>query len=139
MPGLFSVNSNPALQGWRGKDNNDGTLTPSVLLQPAVAAWPTLTAAGTTVGVNLGMAAHKHTLQVIVTGGPATGQIQLEGTLDDATSSTANWFSLSGSQLCTSSTIFHVADRPVTGVRANLTALTGGTNPAIALKYTGVQ
>jgi hypothetical protein len=81
---------------------------------------------------------HKHTLQVVVTGAPATAQIQLEGTLDDVNGS-PTWFNLSGSLLCTSNTIFHVVDRPVSGVRANLTALTGGTAPAVNCKYVGCE
>ena len=143
MPGLFSklfsCLANPGLQGWKAIDNRDGTLTPVVSPPTVSVTLLTLVSAVATAGVNLGMAAHKHTLQVVVTGAPATGQIQLEGTLDDATSSGATWAILSGSQLCTTTTTFHVVDRPVTGIRANLTALTGGTNPTVACKYLGVQ
>jgi hypothetical protein len=99
----------------------------------------TLAAVGTTFGVNIGPVAHKHTVQVITAGGPTTCAIQLEGTLDDVTSNSPDWANLSGSQTCTSSVTFHVADRPVTGIRANLTALTGGSSPTVAIKYVGVQ
>src|SRR5579863_4810419 len=85
----------------------------------------TLSAVGATAGQNLHIRAHKHTLQVVVTGTPSGCNIQLEGTLDDATSASPNWANLSGSQACTSSVTFHVADRPVSGVRANLTVLSG--------------
>lgn len=80
----------------------------------------------------------KHTVQVVVTGGPATCSIQLEGTLD-AISSSSTWANLSGSQTCTSTVTFHVTERAVKGVRVNVTALTGGTSPGVSAKYTGVQ
>ena len=99
----------------------------------------TLSAAGTTIPVNVYLAAHKHTVQATVTGAPTTCNIQLEGTLDDITSSAPNWANLSGSQVCTSTLTFSVTERPVTGIRVNLTALSGGTSPTVTIKYVGVQ
>jgi hypothetical protein len=99
----------------------------------------TLSSATTTSAFDVSsLTPHKHTLQVVVTGGPATCGIQLEGTLDDVASS-PTWANLSGSQSCTSSVTFHVVDRAVTGVRVNLTALSGGTSPTVSVKYVGVQ
>jgi len=98
----------------------------------------TLNAPGPTVAQNLPFTVHKHTVQAVVTGAPATGSIQLEGTLDDVTGS-PTWFNLSGAQPCTANTIFHVVDRPVSGIRVNLTALTGGTGPTVSIRYLGVQ
>lgn len=97
-----------------------------------------LSAATTTAPVSLPVAAHKHTVQVIVTGSPTSCQIQLEGTLDD-TGLSPNWFNLSGTQACTSTVMFSVTERPVTGIRVNLTALSGGTSPSVSIKYVGVQ
>jgi hypothetical protein len=98
----------------------------------------TLSATGTTIPVQLAVTAHKHTVQVVTTGSPTTCSIQLEGTLDDVTSS-PTWANISGSQTCTSSVTFHIADRPVNGVRVNLTALSGGSSPTVAIKYVGVE
>ena len=94
-----------------------------------------LTTASATPGQNLPIPVAKHTLQVVVTGSPAACAIQLEGTLDkDATASSATWANLSGSQTCTATVTFHVIDRAVNGVRANLTALSGGTAPTVTIK-----
>ncbi|HXO85463.1 MAG TPA: hypothetical protein VN803_08050 [Gemmatimonadales bacterium] len=112
--------------------------------QPFYVDFGKFTASGTTNGVNLGgsysntRAAHKHTLEVVVTGSPAACSIQLEGTLDDV-NGTPTWANMSGSQTCTSSVTFHVVDRAVTGVRINLTALSGGSSPTVAVRYAGVQ
>ena len=94
----------------------------------------TLSATGATISINLGRTPHKHTLQAVVTGSPDACAIQLEGSLDGST-----WANLSGTQTCTSSVAFHVVDKPVTWIRANLTSLTGGTSPTVAIRYVGVQ
>ena len=75
----------------------------------------------------------KHTVQVIVTGGPATCTISLDGSLDGGTT----FASLSGSQTCTSNIVFHVVERPVDAVRINLSALSGGTSPTVVVRYVG--
>src|SRR5262249_52464376 len=93
----------------------------------AIFSLGTLSATGTTIPVQLAVTAHKHTVQVVVTGSPTTCSVQLEGTLDDVTSASPTWANISGSQTCTSSVTFHVADRAITGIRANLTALSGGS------------
>jgi hypothetical protein len=99
-----------------------------------------LSATGTTAAVDLGVAAHRHTVQVVTAGSPTGCSIQLEGTLDDIFSvASPTWTNLSGSQTCTSSVTFFVSDRPVRAVRANLTALSGGSSPSVTVKYVGVQ
>ncbi|MCI0403455.1 MAG: hypothetical protein L0212_08030 [Acidobacteria bacterium] len=77
----------------------------------------------------------QHTVQLTVTGAPATCTFELEGTLDDTAGATA--FSLSGSIPCTSSTMFHVVNKPVNFIRGNLTALTGGVSPTVTFQYVG--
>lgn len=104
-----------------------------------VVAFAALSASGTSTGANLGIAAHWHTVQVVVTGSPATCSVQLEGTIDDALSSSATWANLSGTQTCTSTVTFHVVDKLALGVRINLTALTGGSSPTVTVRYVGVQ
>lgn len=107
---------------------------------PAITMTPTLTSVNcssppcTTNVITLGETAHKHTLAVIVTGTPATCTIELDGSLDNT-----NFFNLSGSQTCTANVMFHVIDRPVTFVRAQLTAFSGGSSPTVQVFYAGLQ
>ncbi len=93
--------------------------------------WTALTATGTTAGFAVPSNSF-HTLQAVVTGSPSVCTINLDGSLDGT-----NWFDISGNQTCTSSVMFHVVNRSVTNVRANLTALSGGTAPTVTARYTG--
>lgn len=81
----------------------------------------------------------KHTVQVKTAGSPSTCNLQLEGTIDDPPLSGSTWANLSGSFDCSSSVTFHVVDRAVNGIRINVTALSGGTQPNVSIKYLGVQ
>jgi hypothetical protein len=61
--------------------------------------------------------------------------VDLEGSLDDTT-----WFQLarhafSAAEITAESAMFHVVDKPVRYVRANLIALTGGTAPTVTVLY----
>ena len=61
--------------------------------------------------------------------------VDLEGSLDDTT-----WFVLSShafdaGEITASAAMFHVADKPVKYVRANLNTLTGGTDPTVTVLY----
>ena len=99
----------------------------------------TLSSVTTTAAVDVSLLTpSKHTIQTLIAGSPAACSIQLEGTLDDVSGS-PTWANLSGSQTCTSSVTFHVTERPVRGVRVNLTALSGGSSPTVTIKYVGVQ
>lgn len=93
--------------------------------------WTTLTTTGTTSGFAV-PANDIHTLAVVVTGSPSGCQVNLDGSLDSSF-----WFDISGAQTCTSSTAFHVVNRAVMFVRANLTTLSGGTAPTVSPKYVG--
>ncbi len=83
-----------------------------------------------------------HSVELQVTGAPATCTFVLEGTNGDGINfllGIHNWFDLSGAQTCTSSVLFHVVNKPVMCIRPRLTALTGGTNPAVRMWYYGVR
>jgi hypothetical protein len=61
--------------------------------------------------------------------------VDLEGSLDNTT-----WFQLathpfSAGDISAEGAMFHVIDKPVKYVRANLTALSGGTDPTVTVKY----
>jgi hypothetical protein len=87
----------------------------------------TLTAAGTTSPVWAD--ANFHTVAVVVSGSPGACSVRLEGSLDNS-----NWFDVSGSQTCTSSTMFHVDGKPLHYIRMNLLTWTGGTNAVLTYK-----
>ena len=67
------------------------------------------------------------TWQTVVTGGPASVSVTLEGSLDGT-----NWVTLDTSTN-TSGEIRGVSGKPVTFLRANLGTLTGGTAPTVAV------
>lgn len=108
----------------------------SLQVTPAITTvtFTALTAAGTTATLSLPEADTKHTTQVVVTGAPASCTVHLEGSLDGT-----NFFDLSGAQTCTTNVMFHVVDKSVLYIRANLTALSGGTSPSVSITYLGVH
>ena len=94
------------------------------------------TAIGATASVDLSKLRvwpDKATVQLNVTGAPTTCTYQVEGSLDNA-----SWFDVSGSQVCTSSLMFHLDAKPVAYVRGNLTALSGGTSPSVQMLFLGM-
>lgn len=73
-----------------------------------------------------------HSIQLVVTGGPATCTYRLQGSNDGGTT----WFNISASDItCTSSTQSYETSKPARAVRGNLLTLTGGTSPTITLHY----
>lgn len=93
--------------------------------------WPALTATGTTASFAV-PGSDVHTVQAVLTGSPSGCTLHLEGSLD-----ASHWLDLSGDQTCTSNLMFHVVNRAVASVRVNLTALSGGTSPTVAISYLG--
>lgn len=92
----------------------------------------TLAATGTTAGFFTD--AQHHTVQVNVVS-PATCSLRLEGSLDGKV-----WSDLSGAQVCTASTMFHVDGKPVVFVRVSLTAYSGDANGAVvSIFYKGAN
>lgn len=74
-----------------------------------------------------------HTIELIVTGAPATCTYRLQGTRDGIT-----WFNISAADItCTATTVSFESGKPAVQVRGNLLTLTGGTSPTITLKYIG--
>jgi alkylated DNA repair dioxygenase AlkB len=61
--------------------------------------------------------------------------LDLEGSLDDS-----NWFTLAShvftaGEITAEQAMFHVADKPVTFARLNLSTLGGGTDPTVTAWY----
>lgn len=73
----------------------------------------------------------KFGVNTTVTGAPTSFNVNLEGTLDGG----ATWFTL---QAVTAAGYTAVVDKPVNGVRANLTSLVGGTAPTVTVQITAV-
>ena len=79
----------------------------------------------------------QHTVQATMGGSVVATAVtvDLEGSIDDAT-----WFQLarhafSAGDITAEGAMFHVNDKPVKYVRANLITLTGGTDPTVTVKY----
>jgi hypothetical protein len=99
----------------------------------------TLSSATNTAVVPLNGIISYHTVQIATAGSPSGCTLHLEGTLDNPPASGSTWADLSGDITCTSSVTFHVVNRAVSGIRVAVTALTGGTQPNVTIKYAGVQ
>lgn len=62
---------------------------------------------------------------------PTACTLQGEGSLDNV-----NWYSLTGSQSCTSGNMVHIADKPVLYFRINVLTYTAGDGTtAVSVKY----
>lgn len=95
------------------------------------------TATGAGASYNFGEVRTKHSIQVIITGAPATCVVNLEGSLDGGTT----WFSLGTGWTLTpqvSGDILAFIDKPVTSLRANLVTLTGGASPKVTAHIASV-
>jgi|SRR3990167_1580622 len=75
----------------------------------------------------LGVLPSVFSFDILITGSPATVTVLLEGSLDGT-----NWFTLATVSLTTDSLNF-IVDKPVLYLRANLTALTGGSAPTVSV------
>ena len=76
----------------------------------------------------------EHTVQVVVTGGPSAVTIDLEGSLNGT-----EWFQLANyvftaGDISAGQAMFHVTNKPVMDVRANLVTLTGGASPTVTAR-----
>ena len=77
-----------------------------------------------------------HAVEFAITGAPTAVTIKLEGNI----TGTAPFFDLAthvvtAEELAAGAGMFHVQDKPVGYVRANITVLTGGTAPTVTVYY----
>lgn len=98
------------------------------------ASFPALTATGNTQVFAVAQMPWVHTVQINVTGGPATCTAKLQGSLDGV-----NFFDMNTAQTCTSGALFAVANLPVLFIRINLTTFSGGSSPTMTAFYAGVR
>jgi hypothetical protein len=78
-----------------------------------------------------------HTVQVAM-GGTVVATavtVDLEGSLDDTTFFQLARHAFSGAEITAEAALFHVINKPVRYVRANLITLTGGTDPTVTVLY----
>ncbi|KKK64731.1 hypothetical protein LCGC14_2981250 [marine sediment metagenome] len=122
-------------QGTRWTSTHQTDLAGRLITATAENTFAALSSTGQTPSFNVvALSPTSHTLQILLTGSPTGCAVQLEGSLDNA-----NWENLSGTQNCTSVTMFHVVNRTVAYVRGNLTTLSGGSTPTVQFLYKGVK
>ena len=83
-----------------------------------------------------------HTIQANITGSPATCTFHVWGTtktLADTPVYPTDYADLSGAIDCTTVTMIHIANKPVTLVLVQLSAMTGGTTPSVTFRYIGTR
>lgn len=80
-----------------------------------------------------------HTVQANITGAPTAVTVALEGSLDGVLWFTLASHTFSAAELTATGAMFHVVQKPVTKVRANVTTLTGGTSPTVTVFYHGLR
>ena len=97
----------------------------------------TSTGAGTKQTITKGReeAVTSHTLQVDITGAPTAVSVSLEGSVDGTTFSDMGTHEFTADELTATTALFHVVNRAVPVVRANLTVLTGGATPTVTAYY----
>ena len=93
------------------------------------------TGTGASSSVKVSQIPSEHSVQVTITGSPDAVVVALQGSLDDTTFVTLASHTLTAAELSAAAAIFHVVDKPVRYVRANLTTLTNGTDPTVTVKY----
>lgn len=95
------------------------------------------TATGASSSLKVSQIPSQHTVQATM-GGTVVATavtVDLEGSLDGTTWATLASHAFSAGEITAEAALFHVVDKPVKYVRANLTTLTGGTAPTVTVKY----
>lgn len=94
-----------------------------------------VTGAGSTQRVSL--IPSQHTVQATMGGGTVATAVtlDLEGSLDDTTWVQLARHAFSAGDISAEAAMFHVVDKPVKYVRANLITLTGGVSPTVTVLY----
>lgn len=93
-------------------------------------------ATGATAAIIPDNALKTHSIQLIVTGGPAGCTYRLQGSNDGGTT----WFNVSQADItCTATVNAFEVDKPAARLRGNLLTLSGGTAPTVTLHYVGVM
>lgn len=78
----------------------------------------------------------KHSLSVSFTGGGSALSIAFEGTQDGSTWHTIVTHNLSAAEISAKKAMWHIVDKPVRTIRANISTLTGGdANTSITVLY----
>jgi len=85
----------------------------------------------------IGQIPSAHTVQATM-GGTVVATavtVDLEGSLDDTTWVQLARHAFDAGEITDEGALFHVIDKPVRYIRANLITLTGGTDPTVTVKY----
>ena len=95
------------------------------------------TATGAGSSIKVSQIPSEHTVQATM-GGTVVATavtVDLEGSLDGTTWAALASHPFTAGEISAEAAIFHIVDKPVRYVRANLTTLTGGTDPTVTVKY----
>lgn len=90
-----------------------------------------VTATGASTEFVLTVPGREHTIQMNITGAPTAVTVDLEGSLDGVKWHQLATHPFSAAELTAESAMFHVTNKPISRIRANLTTLTGGTSPTV--------
>lgn len=74
-----------------------------------------------------------HSVQVNTTGSPTAVTVALEGSLNDDNYVALATHSFSAAEISAGYAMFHVVNKPVKHLRANVTTLTGGSSPTVTV------
>ena len=97
------------------------------------------TATGEGAAFETGKPLSTHTVAVKTTGAPTAVVIDLEGSLDDITYHQLAQHTFIAAEITAEAAMFHVSNKPVNYVRANLITLTAGTAPTVTVEYKSLQ
>lgn len=94
-------------------------------------------ATGVGSGYMCGGGIESHTMQATITGAPTAVTVDLQGSVDGDV-----WFQLdthafSAGELTATGAMWHIVNKVVKYVRANLATLTAGTSPTVTVKWEG--
>jgi hypothetical protein len=76
-----------------------------------------------------------HSFQVSLNGSPTAVTVRIEASIDDTDFSCIAEHTLSAAELANNSALFHIANKPVPVLRANITKLDGGVSPQVSIYY----
>ena len=103
----------------------------------AVVLLNNVAATGAGGGWQCGGGIESHTVQATITGAPTAVTVDLEGSVDGSTWVALDTHAFSAGELTATKAMWHIVNKVVKHVRANLTTLTGGTSPTVTAKWEG--
>lgn len=76
-----------------------------------------------------------HSFQVSLNGSPSAVTVRIEASIDDVDFNCIAEHTLSAVELTNNSALFHIINKPIPVLRANITKLDGGVSPEVSVYY----